>query len=369
MRLGRHKTRAFTLVELLVVITIIGILMALLLPAVQMARSSARMANCGSNQRQLGMALARYIAQHKQSPSAATFMGGTALGGTDEMSAYLENQSSTYTCPDVEEDGATSYGANMCLERIMEEPKKIVMTDANTSVLQFTASDQDSWNADIAPRHAGVMNVLFFDGRVEKRRPTEINPFDPTNGATILDTFWQPKRGCSQNCANMDCSNGGLLVEYRTDTWSFDGPPTLVCVSDTLISPFGEAHGNTVSGPYPFPDNRKSGADDNSNGIADCAFTAVWRGKIRADVSDTYRFKVRHDDFVWITIGGNEVMATPGCCSGGEYSSTFSMQAGEWMPIEIRFDNRWWSADYLDVRLEGATTGLIDIPQSNLACP
>ena len=136
-----------------------------------------------------------------------------------------------------------------------------------------------------------------------------------------------------------------------------------------MISPAGEAHGNTVTGNHPFADQRKSGADENGNGIADCAYTAVWRGKIRADVSDTYRFRVRHDDFVWITVDGTEVMATPGCCSGGELSSPFTMTAGRWVPIEIRFDNRWWSADYLEIRLEGNTVGQIEIPQHNLGCP
>lgn len=58
----------FTLVELLVVITIIGILIALLLPAVQAAREAARRAQCSNNCKQLALALHNYHAAHHTFP-------------------------------------------------------------------------------------------------------------------------------------------------------------------------------------------------------------------------------------------------------------------------------------------------------------
>jgi prepilin-type N-terminal cleavage/methylation domain-containing protein/prepilin-type processing-associated H-X9-DG protein len=96
MRIDR---KGMTLVELLVVIAIIGVLVSLLMPAVQVARGAARAASCKNNMRQIGLAVLQFCDNHKgQFPEWEHT--GVGKSWIYTVAGHLENVDEIRLCPD-----------------------------------------------------------------------------------------------------------------------------------------------------------------------------------------------------------------------------------------------------------------------------
>lgn len=152
------RCRAFSLVELLVVIGVIAVLASLLLPALQGARSKGRAASCWNNLRQIGLAIGNYASQNED-----LIISGLA----DPSFVGILGGESVLTCPSLAESAEISYGMN---GRVTDTVRKMARIRAASKVpLVFDSKvDTGYYYSDLSFRHAGRdANVLYADSHVE----------------------------------------------------------------------------------------------------------------------------------------------------------------------------------------------------------
>lgn len=140
---------AFTLVELLVVIAIIGLLVALLLPAVQASRESARRAHCQNNLHQLGVALLSYHDTYKVLPRGGWPVASANVSWTSAILPQLEeaalyrslNRSAPYTDPSNLAAGRTVLPGLICPTSLRDNLRKSSADLPSASLNRYARTD------------------------------------------------------------------------------------------------------------------------------------------------------------------------------------------------------------------------------------
>jgi len=173
--MSRRSYRGFTLVELLVVIAIIGILIALLLPAVQAAREAARRVQCANNLKQMGLAVHNHMDEHNQALPVG-IRGPNRHGMFTYMLPYMEYLP-VYERIDLEASPSSSP------ELYTPIPEFLCPTYGGPTLIE--GSSVDYFNGALIT-YQGVGGVLRDNAEVE----TSVYGDLPTNGAFC----WKKKR-------------------------------------------------------------------------------------------------------------------------------------------------------------------------------
>ena len=265
----RGRRSGFTLVELLVVIAIIGILIGMLLPAVQQVREAARRVACQNNIRQIGLAILNYESGNGILPPSG-FLPDKSDGNILEFSwiiRILPFAEGNNVHDQLEFEDATILGGE---HRGYADVNKAALNDSPVPMVICPSSDLEQ--IDTTPSSDGVVRPFYTGLHGSAREETS---FTPTNNPTlgIMSDQGAFQRNTEVKLADLFDGTSNSMIVGEQSGWLLDANGEKVDFrsdrSHSIIlgsTPDRERIFNTTVVRYPF--NHQDAVDDGIQGNA-----------------------------------------------------------------------------------------------------
>jgi prepilin-type N-terminal cleavage/methylation domain-containing protein len=235
----RKRWKGFTLVELLVVIAIIGILVALLLPAVQAAREAGRRMACQNNLKQIGLALHNYHDVNKKLPYGVRWHNGWGPSWYVGILPYVE-ATTVYDKYD-HTSNSNAWTHDNVNNRNLVNNLKLTWMLCPSSPLDPT-SDSGGGSQQVMPHYVGIAGAATGNGFTETRTATGASCCGGSNSNGIIAAGGLLIGGKPLGLAAATDGTSNVLVVGESSNWGIENGTTKRRVDG------GYPHGWTMGG-------------------------------------------------------------------------------------------------------------------------